>query len=122
MDFLLLFWPSLTPPLRSYFRPFTRVLSEIRPGVTRKVRKTADYTDITDGFPRWRLTQTPYNLMLDSTRRITQPRDALPLYSCYPCNPLLNSFDGHRRFLRSGGRRATDIPDLEIPGKPFQLG
>jgi hypothetical protein len=51
------------------------VQPEIRPEVTRKVWKT---TDVTDGFPRWHLTQTPYNWMLDSTRRVPQRPDALP--------------------------------------------
>ncbi len=54
------------------------VQPEIRPEVTRKVGKTADDTDVTDGFPRWRLTQTPYNWMLDSTHRVPQLRDAIP--------------------------------------------
>ena len=34
--------------------------------------------DGVDGFPRWRLTQTPYNWMFDSTRRVPQRPDALP--------------------------------------------
>jgi hypothetical protein len=36
--------------LRSHFWPFTQVLRKIWPGVTRKVGKTADDTDGTDGF------------------------------------------------------------------------
>jgi hypothetical protein len=60
---------------------FTEIQPEIRPEVTPKVWKTMD---VTDGFPRWRLIQTRYNWMLDSTRRV---RRATFLYPCYPRNP-----------------------------------
>ena len=60
ISFLVLAFCDI-PSLRTHFWPFTRVLSEILPEVTRKVWKTADDTDITNGFPRWRLTQTSYN-------------------------------------------------------------
>ena len=36
--------------MRSHFWLFTDVLREIWPGVTRKVGKTADDTDVTDQF------------------------------------------------------------------------
>jgi len=36
--------------LRTHFWPFTRVLREVWPGVTRKVGQTADDTDVTDGL------------------------------------------------------------------------
>jgi len=36
--------------MRSYFWPFTDVLREIWPAVTEKFGKTADYTDVTEGF------------------------------------------------------------------------
>jgi hypothetical protein len=64
---------------------FTDVQPEIRPEVTRRVWKT---TDATGGFPRWRLTQTPYNLDV----RFNAPGPATAgratfLYPCYPRNP-----------------------------------
>ncbi len=64
--------------MRTHFWPFTGVLRKFWRGVTRKVGTTADDTDVTDGFLYWRLTHTPYNWMLDSTRQVQQPRDALP--------------------------------------------
>jgi hypothetical protein len=57
-----------------------------------KWEETADDTDITDEFPRWRPTQMPYNRMLDSTRRVWTPRvSPILLYPCYPGNPWLSS-------------------------------
>ena len=46
--------------MRAHFWPFSEVLRKIRRGVTRKVGKLADDTDVTDGFLDWHLTQTPY--------------------------------------------------------------
>ena len=63
--------------LRSHFWPFTEVLRKIWLGVTRKVGKTADDTDVTAGFFDWRLTQTPYNWMSESACRVRQPRYGL---------------------------------------------
>jgi hypothetical protein len=54
------------------------VQPEIRSEVTRKSWNFFETADGADGFPRWRLTQTPYNWMLDSTRRVPQRPNALP--------------------------------------------
>src|SRR6266550_2767508 len=74
------------PTVGGHFWPFTQVLRKIWPGVTRKVGKTADDTDVTDGFLDWRLTQTHYNWMPDWARWVRQPPGALPVsYLRYPC-------------------------------------
>ncbi len=62
------------PTVGGHFWPFTQVLRKIWPGVTRKVGKTADDTDVTDGFLDWRLTQTHYNWMPDWPRWVRHRR------------------------------------------------
>jgi len=52
--------------LRSYFWPFTDVLREIWPAVTEKFGKTADYTDVTEGFLAGRWHRRPTIWMPDS--------------------------------------------------------
>jgi hypothetical protein len=49
----------------------------------RKVGNPADNMDVTDRLPCWRPPRrTPYNWMLDWTRRIWQRSDALPFCVC----------------------------------------
>src|SRR5437762_13496850 len=96
--FFLLFWPSFGPEsFRGHFWPFTDVLREIWSAVTRKFGKTADYTDVTDGF----LAAADTDALLFGRQirwasidfaqdrpgsRPGSPSDSRP-YLCYPCNP-----------------------------------
>ena len=85
--------------MRSHLWLFTDVLREIWLGVTQKVRKTADYTDVTDkGFlagvrrggrlqfgPQIR--HASFNVAQDGLEaRSTTPSES-HLYLCYPRNP-----------------------------------
>src|SRR6266705_4678164 len=68
----------LLPTVGGHFWPFTQVLRKIWPGVTRKVGKTADDTDVTAGFLDWRPPRrTPYNWMPDSTDTPIAPYHSL---------------------------------------------
>ena len=117
------------PTVGGHFWPFTQVLRKIWPGVTRKVGKTADDTDVTDGFLDWRLTQTHYNWMPDWARWVRQPPGALPVsYLRYPCNPWVNSIlaQGSRllflaEFLESGFA-AQRVPDRIESKKGWRNG
>ena len=94
-----------------------------------KFGKTADDTDVTDGFLDWRLTQTHYNWMPDWARWVRQPSGALPVsYLRYPCNPWVNSIlaQGSRllflaEFLESG-IAAQRIPDRIESKKGWRNG
>src|SRR5436309_15443908 len=78
--------------MRSHFRRFTDVQPETRPEVTRKSWNFFETADCADGFPRWRLTQTPYSWILDSTRRVPQWPDALPFLYPLSAQSVVNFF------------------------------
>ena len=96
-----------------------------------KFGKTADDTDVTDGFLDWRLTQTHYNWMPDWARWVRQPPGALPVsYLRYPCKSGACHAGGSaeagkiisaspRRVSGNAGRSAKDPRldrALEAPG------
>src|SRR5882724_12448990 len=71
--------------------PFTDVLREIWPAVTRKIAKdlrTADCTDPTDGVLGWRLTQTSTIRRLIRRARRSRSTTSFEsrLHLCYPCS------------------------------------
>jgi len=87
--------------MRSHLWPFTDVLREIWLAVTQKVRKTADYTDVTDkGGVSWlasaaagalqfgpQIRHASFNVAQDGLEaRSTTPSES-HLYLCYPRNP-----------------------------------
>jgi hypothetical protein len=69
--------------MRGRFWPFTEVQNGNHREVTRRMQKLSE-PRITRMVLGWRLTQMPYNWMLDSTRRVAIAGRRTVFYLCYP--------------------------------------